>query len=109
MNRNNLDALFITRQNNLYYLGFPFSNTTAGVFRPVFVVLPREGQPVAIVHAFGEPATRKTTWFEEIRTFSEPLGSSPQVGVETVVETFRDLGLTRGRIGSELMAPNGVG
>lgn len=108
MAEHDLDALLIASRNSLWYFGLSSQNTTAATVRPEFIVLPREGFPIVITHAYAEQAVRKTTCLEHVRTFSTMIGSDPFVAVETLKRTLQELGATRGRIGAEFTGPNGV-
>lgn len=108
MAENNLDAILIASRSTLWYFGLSSQNTTAATVRPEFIILPREGFPIAITHAYAEQAVRRTTCLDDVRTFSTMIGSDPFVAVETIKHVLQELGAARGRIGAEFTGPNGV-
>lgn len=94
-----LDVLLVTAEANTAYFGgyrhfAPWSTFT----RPLVLLLPREGAPVAVVHALLEPEFRAASWIADVRGYQALVGGP----VETVVEALRALGGDRGRIGAEL-------
>jgi Xaa-Pro aminopeptidase len=91
------DALLITTGTNLLFLsGYPFVEMTLA--RPFFLVVPRHGSPVLIVHAGREAEARRYAWIRDVRAYRE-LSVAP---VAELRSAFRDLGIERGRIGVEL-------
>jgi Xaa-Pro dipeptidase len=97
MDRENLDAIFITERTNYrYFTGnqtIQFNNKQ----RPMTFVLPRHGKPAMMVYGLETALVRDETWVEDVRGYVDvPFPPS------LVVDTFRDLGLETGRIGCEL-------
>lgn len=91
-----LDALLITESNNYTYLSgghgdFSFS-------RPTIMVLPKEGDPVVMVHDFFDASQHRESWVEDIRPYTSISGFP----VELLKNVCSDLGTNVGRIGAEL-------
>ena len=96
MGKENLKGLFITEGTNFSY----FSGGTRRMdhSRPVFMLLPLEGDPVVLVHKFPEENRRREIWVEDIRIYHTMLGTP----FDMVVEAMKDTGLNEGRVGAEL-------
>jgi Xaa-Pro aminopeptidase len=97
MDKDNLDAIFVTEKTNYrYFTGsqtIQFNNKQ----RPMTFVLPRRGKPAMMVYGLEAGLVRDETWVEDIRGYVDvPFPS------DLVVKTFKDLGLESGRIGCEL-------
>ena len=97
MEKENLDALFVTERTNYRYFSgnqtIQFNNKQ----RPMTFVLPRNGKPVMMVYGLEAGLVRDESWVEDVRGYVDvPFPPS------LVVDTFKDLGLENGRIGCEL-------
>ena len=97
MDRENLDAIFITERTNYrYFTGsqtIQFNNKQ----RPMTFVLPRRGKPAMMVYGLEVALVHDETWVDDVRGYVDvPFPPS------LVVDTFSDLGLETGRIGCEL-------
>lgn len=91
------DALLITTGTNLVFLsGYPFVEMTLA--RPFFLVVPRLGSPVLIVHAGREAEARRYSWIRDVRAYRQ-LSIAPLAELRSA---FRDLGIEHGRVGVEL-------
>jgi Xaa-Pro dipeptidase len=92
-----LDALLLLNSTNLVYLsGYPAVERTLA--RPHYLVIPRRGGPVFLVHEGRIAEARKYGWIEDVRTYHE-LSVAPLAELSQV---FADLAIGRGRIGCEL-------
>ncbi len=83
-----LDALlFCTEPEVRYFSGFltPFWQSPT---RPWFLVVPREGKPIAVIPGIGTE-TMAATWIEDIRTWESPNPSDE--GVTLLCDTLRGL------------------
>ena len=60
-----------TPQNFRYFSGFN-SQFWESPTRPFFLVVPREGLPIAVVPSIGAPAVAETTWITRIETWAAP-------------------------------------
>ncbi len=72
MHQNAMDAIVLsTPQNFRYFSGFN-SQFWESPTRPFFLVVPREGLPIAVVPSIGAPAVAETTWISQIETWAAP-------------------------------------
>jgi Xaa-Pro dipeptidase len=97
MERNNLDAIFVTERTNYRYFSgnqtIQFNNKQ----RPMTFLLPRRGKPVMMVYGLEVGLVKDETWVEDVRGYVDvPFPTA------LVVDAFRDLGLEDGRVGCEL-------
>ncbi|MFC1955333.1 aminopeptidase P family N-terminal domain-containing protein [Chloroflexota bacterium] len=96
MGKRGINGLFITEgRNYTYFSGGTRDNSNA---RPHVMILPREGDPVAIIQRFPEWNRRKGIWFDDIRIYDTMLG----LPLEMTVEVMKEKGLGEGRVGVEL-------
>ncbi len=92
-----LDGLFLATGTNLCHLsGYPSVETTLA--RPFFLLLPRIGSPVLVVHTGRIAEARRYSWIDDVRAYAE-LSVAPIAELE---RAFADTGLARGRVGAEL-------
>jgi Xaa-Pro aminopeptidase len=95
-----IDCLFLTSEKNIRYLTGFHSQTWVSPTRPRYVLLPVEGEPVAIVPASNVPGIRATTWLADVRAWPAPRPADD--GVSLVVEALRGLAGPRGRVAAEI-------
>ena len=89
MSERGMDALlFCTEPEVRYFSGFltPFWQSPT---RPWFLVIPREGKPVAVIPAIGAE-TMRATWIDDIRLWDSPCPADE--GVTLLSDTLRDTG-----------------
>lgn len=99
MQRDNLDAIFVTTPPNVrYFTGFD-SQFWESPTRPWFVVVPLSGKPIAIIPEIGAPEMA-LTWVNDIRTWPAPVPEDD--GVSLLKATLEGLPRRFGRIGAEL-------
>jgi Xaa-Pro aminopeptidase len=91
-----LDALLITEACNFTY--FSGGHGDFSFSRPTFMILPRENEPVVMVHDFFEASQRKESWVADIRTYTA-MQSAP---VDLIKSVFGEKALTSAKIGAEL-------
>ncbi len=92
-----LDGLLLLNSTNLVYLsGYPAVERTLA--RPHYLVVPRRGGPVFLVHEGRAAEARKYGWIDDVRTYHD-LSVAPLAELSRL---FADLELRRGRIGCEL-------
>jgi Xaa-Pro aminopeptidase len=80
-----------------YFTGFD-SQFWASPTRPWFVVVPREGVPIAVIPEIGGPVMART-WVEDIRTWPAPVPEDD--GVTLLSDALMSLQNRFGRIGAE--------
>lgn len=72
MQHHEMDGIVLsTPQNFRYFSGFN-SQFWESPTRPFFLVVPREGLPIAVVPSIGAPAVAETTWISCIETWAAP-------------------------------------
>jgi Xaa-Pro dipeptidase len=99
MTARHLDALVVTAPPNWrYFAGFA-TQFWESPTRPWFLVLPREGQPIAVIPTIGEPGIART-WVNDIRTWPAPQPDDD--GVSLMAQVLGDIPRTFGRIGWEM-------
>ena len=84
-----VDCLFLTSEKNIRYLTGFHSQTWVSPTRPRYVLLPVEGEPVAVVPTSNVPGIRATTWLEDVRAWPAPRPADD--GVSLVVDALRSL------------------
>ncbi|MGI9465133.1 MAG: aminopeptidase P family N-terminal domain-containing protein, partial [Aestuariivirgaceae bacterium] len=99
MTARSLDVVVITAPPNWrYFAGFA-TQFWESPTRPWFLVLPRDGEPVAVIPTIGEPGIAKT-WVKDIRTWSAPQPEDD--GVSLMAQVLADCPRRFGRIGWEM-------
>ena len=99
MTARNLDAVVITApQNWRYFAGF-VTQFWESPTRPWFLILPRNGEPVAVIPTIGEPGVANT-WVNDVRTWPAPQPDDD--GVSLMAQVLTDCPRTYGRIGWEM-------
>jgi Xaa-Pro dipeptidase len=99
MTARELDAIVVTAPPNWrYFAGFA-TQFWESPTRPWFLVLPREGEPVAVIPTIGEPGLSRT-WVSDIRTWPAPRAEDD--GVSLMAQVLGDLPRTFGRVGWEM-------
>ena len=99
MTARQLDAVVVTAPPNWrYFAGFA-TQFWESPTRPWFLVLPREGAPIAVIPTIGEPGIART-WVADIRTWSAPQPEDD--GVSLMAQVLGDIPRTFGRVGWEM-------
>jgi Xaa-Pro dipeptidase len=94
-----LDALLVTAPPNFrYFSGFD-SQFWESPTRPWFIVVPAEGEPIAVIPDIAAPELART-WIRTIHTWPAPRPSDD--GRSLLCEVFAGLPNRHGRIGAEL-------
>ena len=99
MTARELDAIVITAPPNWRYFAGFITQFWESPTRPWFLVLPRTGEPVAVIPTIGAPGM-EMTWVNDIRTWSAPQPDDD--GVSLMAQVLSDLPRTYGRIGWEM-------
>ncbi|MFT5111129.1 MAG: Xaa-Pro dipeptidase [Parasphingorhabdus sp.] len=99
MTASEMDGIVLSMpQNFRYFSGFN-SQFWESPTRPFFIVVPREGAPIAVVPSIGGPAM-ETTWVTDIRTWAAPCPEDD--GVSLLDNTLSGLPCRFGKIGWEM-------
>lgn len=97
-----IDALLVTEGSNyMYFSGHrvPYARTSdSGHSRPSAVVLPREGEPIVIVHAFHQLDAVRAGGARDVRAYEEFSHGATLL----VRDALRERCAGRGRVGTEL-------
>jgi Xaa-Pro aminopeptidase len=94
-----LDGLVLSGPHNFRYFSGFNSQFWESPTRPFFVVVPREGQPIAVIPEIGGPGM-ELTWVTDIRTWPAPRPADD--GVSLMAEVLESLPRRFGRIGWEM-------
>ena len=94
-----LDGLVLSGPHNFRYFSGFNSQFWESPTRPFFVVVPREGAPIAVIPEIGGPGM-ETTWVTDIRTWPAPRPADD--GVSLMAEVLESLPRRFGRIGWEM-------
>lgn len=94
-----LDALVVTTPQNIrYFTGFE-TQFWESPTRPWYLIVPRQGERIAVFPSIGKPALLATTSVRDIRTWSSP--DLKDDGVSLMAATLLDLKRKHGKIGWE--------
>ena len=91
-----LDAMLMTTEAELrYYSGFhtPFWQSPT---RPWFLIIPRQGKPVAVIPSIGA-SCMGLTWLDDIRTWQAPHPEDD--GISLLADALNELAGAKGKIG----------
>lgn len=100
MHISGMDGIVLsTPQNFRYFSGFN-SQFWESPTRPFFLVVPREGLPIAVVPSIGAPAVEETTWITNIQTWAAPCPEDD--GVSLLDSVLNSLPHRFGKIGWEM-------
>lgn len=97
MRTRGLDALLVTTEANYRYLVGHATQAWMNRARPLFGLLPREGEPLLLAGASESSVARATSWVTDIRAFAALV----EPGIAELAQAIRDRGLATGRIGCE--------
>ena len=95
MEKKNLNGLLITEGGNYTY--FSGGTRDFSFSRPHTMLLPRKGNPVAVIQRFPDWNRKREIWFDDVRIYDTMLG----LPVEMVVKAMKDVGMGEGRVGAE--------
>jgi len=91
-----LDALLLTTEPEVRWFSGFLTEFWQSPTRPWFLVVPRDGKPIAVIPGIGAPLMART-WIDDIRTWPSPQPGDE--GVSRLAEALRDAGAATGRIG----------
>jgi len=99
MREQRLDALLLTTEPNVRYFSGFFSQFWESPTRPWFVIVPLQGQPIAIIPEIGHSGMA-STWLEDIRTWPAPRPEDD--GISLLTAALKELTSRFGRVGVTL-------
>ena len=89
MNAVDLDAILLTTEPDIRYFTGYLTRFWESPCRPWFLVLPRSGDPIAVIPSIGA-ALMARTWITDIRTWRAP--DLEDDGISLLAETLRNIG-----------------
>lgn len=101
------DAILLTSERNIEYLTGFLSDLWVSPTRPFFFVLPRVGEPVAVLPQGADRQWRRTSWVTNIVTWPSPRPEDE--GVSAVSQVVRRVERRFGRIGLEMGPESRIG
>jgi len=101
MDKQGLDALFVTMRENVeYFTGYVCSYWgVRGIIAGVGII-PRKGEPVLVVPDFLCGTAERTAWVRNMRRHPHT-HTKPRDFANAVIATFKEMGLEKGTIGYE--------
>ncbi len=101
MTESELDGLLVTAEANVEYLsGFVTQFAWNTPSRPWYVLLPRDGDAVAVIPEIGESNWRATSWVEDVRTWPSPRPENE--GLDLLADAIKAVPRRSGLMGFEL-------
>ena len=99
MHAHRLDAIFLTTEPNVRYFSGFFTQFWESPTRPWFLIVPADGQPIAVIPEIGASGMADT-WISEIHTWAAPNPSDD--GISLTAKVLNSLPRRHGRIGATL-------
>lgn len=96
MGRDGIDALLLTTPPDVFYVTGFLTRFWESPARPWFVIVPAQGQPIAVIPAIGADLMGRT-WMQDIRTWDAP--DPVDDGVTLLADTLREVMPEAGRLG----------
>jgi len=91
-----IDAILLTTEPNVRYFSGFLTQFWQSPTRPWFLVVPRNGNPIAVIPEIGL-AGMESTWIENIKTWTSPCPEDD--GISILSQTLKDVTKQFGRIG----------
>ncbi|KAA1183075.1 aminopeptidase P family protein [Rhizobium tropici] len=108
MEENKLDAIVVSSEANLEYLsGMVTQFAWVTPTRPFFFVVPRDGEPTAVIPGIGYTNWQDTSWCQNIITWPSPRPGDE--GISILKALFASLRRKHGRIGFEIGPESRIG
>lgn len=98
-------AVLTSEANYNYFAGYHHFAPWSTFCRPVFVIIPTEGEPVLVVHEFPLRDAERDCWFSDVRGYMD-LNFAP---IDQVTKILIELGMSPGQIGMELGSEHRMG
>jgi Xaa-Pro aminopeptidase len=101
MTEDKLDAIMVTAEPTLpYFSGLESQIAWVSPSRPWHLILPRDGDPIAIIPASGVREWSGTSWIKDVRTWRSP--NPANEGLDLLAGAIKSLRRSFNRIGAEL-------
>ncbi len=94
-----MDALLLSTAADIFYVTGFLTRFWESPARPWFVVVPRTGDPVAVIPSIGA-ALMGQSWISDIRTWDAPCPGDD--GVSLLAQTLRELTPENGSVGTPM-------
>lgn len=107
MGRGRLDAMVLSSRVNVEYFSGYISEGWESPTRPFYIVLPREGTPIAVISSGIRAEWAQTSWITECVTWESPRDGDE--GVRELQAVLADMPQEFGRVGVELGAESRIG
>lgn len=108
MEDNRLDAIVVSSEANLEYLsGMVTQFAWVTPTRPFYFVVPRDGDPIAVIPEIGETNWQDTSWCRNLVTWPSPRPDDE--GISILKGLFSGLRRKHGRIGFEIGPESRIG
>jgi len=99
MHEHQLDAIFLTTEPNIRYFSGFFTQFWESPTRPLFLIVPAAGKPIAVIPEIGGSGMAGT-WIDDIRTWASP--NPDDDGISLVANILNGLPRRYGRVGATL-------
>lgn len=108
LERMDLDGVLLTTPENIYYSTGYRSWYTSSLFRPVYVLVPRVGDPAIVLRILEKSTVKFTSWVENIYVSGTASRNIGQIDAETheeaVLQAINDIMPNAKKIGLEMDA-----
>ena len=101
------DAILLTAERNIEYFAGFLSDLWVSPTRPFFFILPRVGEPVAVVPQGADRQWRRTSWVTSVVTWPSPRPEDE--GISTVSQVMSRIGRRFGHVGLEMGPESRIG
>ncbi|MCH9852507.1 MAG: Xaa-Pro peptidase family protein [Alphaproteobacteria bacterium] len=92
----NIDALFLTREAEIFYFSGFRTLFWQSPTRPWFLIIPQKGEPIAIIPTIGK-ALMAQTWVKDIRTWASPHPNDDGISLLTdALKSYQTIGILKG-------------
>ncbi len=94
-----VDVLVAMSPENFFYVSQAYI-ITVEMIRPrqAFAIIPKKGEPIALICSIEESLTREETWIKDIRTYTE----FTDYPIDALVSVLKDIGFKKGKLGIDL-------
>lgn len=101
MTEDRLDAIMVTGEPNLpYFSGLESQIAWISPSRPWHLIVPRDGDPIAVIPASGVREWSETSWIKDVRTWRSP--NPANEGLDILTSAFKSIRRSFNRIAVEL-------
>lgn len=91
MKNENCDVLLLSSPENVYYATGYRTWYTSSFFRPVFTLVPQQGEPAIILRILEKSTVRLYSWVENIYCWGTPSRNIGELEASSVVDAFQKI------------------